>query len=84
MVKRIIQISLFLLFLLIIFVTYLSTYGFNTNKFNNIISEKISGRDKNLKINLNDIKIFLNINNFNFELKTKDPKVRFKNKEIKI
>ncbi|MAZ46421.1 MAG: hypothetical protein CMM98_02450 [Rickettsiales bacterium] len=84
MVKRIIQISLFLLFLLIIFVTYLSTYGFNTNKFNNIISEKISERDKNLKINLNDIKIFLNINNFNFELKTKDPKVHFKNKEIKI
>ncbi len=84
MVKRIIQISLFLLLLFIIFITYLSTYGFNTNKFNNIISEKISGRDKNLKINLNDIKIFLNINNFNFELKTKDPKVHFKNKEIKI
>ena len=84
MVKRIIQISLFLLLLFIIFITYLSTYGFNTNKFNNIISEKISERDKNLKINLNDIKIFLNISNFNFELKTKDPKVRFKNKEIKI
>ena len=84
MVKRIIQISLFLLLLFIIFITYLSTYGFNTNKFNNIISEKISERDKNLKINLNDIKIFLNISNFNFELKTKDPKVFFKNKEIKI
>ena len=84
MVKRIIQISLFLLLIFIIFITYLSIYGFNTNKFNNLISEKISERDKNLKINLNEIKIFLNINNFNFELKTNNPKVFFKNKEIKI
>ena len=62
----------------------MSIYGVSTNKFNNLISEKISERDKYLKINLNEIKIFLNINNFNFELKTNNPKVFFKNKEIKI
>ena len=84
MVKRIIQVALFLFFILIIFFTYLSIYGFSTDKFNNLISEKISERDKNLEINLNKIKIFLNINNFNFELKTNDPKVFFRNKEIKI
>ncbi len=84
MVKRIIQITLSLIILLIIFFMYLSIYGLSTDKFNNLISEKISERDKNLEINLNEIKIFLNINNFNFELKTNDPKVFFKNKEIKI
>ena len=84
MVKRIIQITLSLLLVLIIFLTYLSIYGVSTDKFNNLISEKISERDKNLKIKLNEIKIFLNVNNFNFELKTNDPKVFFKNKEIKI
>ena len=84
MVKRLIQITLSLLLLLIIFLTYLSIYGVSTDKFNNLISEKISERDKNLKIKLNEIKIFLNLNNFNFELKTNDPKVFFKNKEIKI
>ena len=84
MVKRIIQITLFLFLILIIFFTYLSIYGVSTDKFNNLISEKISERDKNLEINLNKIKIFLNINNFNFELKTNDPKVFFRNKEIKI
>ena len=31
--------------------------------------EKITDKNKDLDINLNDIKIFLNINNFNFELK---------------
>ena len=50
MVKRIIQITLFLLLLLIIFFIYLSIYGISTNKFNNLISEKISERDKNLEI----------------------------------
>ena len=84
MVKRIIQITLFLILLFIIFLTYLSIYGVSTNKFNKLISEKISERNKYLEINLNKIKIFLNINNFNFELKTNNPKVFFKNKEIKI
>ena len=84
MVKRIIQITLFLFLLFIIFLMYLTIYGISTVKFNNIISEKISERDKNLELNLNKIKIFLNINNFNFELKTNDPKVFFKKKEIKI
>ena len=84
MVKKFIQIILLLLFLLILFLIYLSIYGISTNKFNNLISEKIVQRNKNLDINLNKIKIFLNINNFNFELKTIEPKVLFKNKEIKI
>ena len=84
MVKRIIQIISFLILLCIIFLTYLSIYGVSTNKFNKLISEKVSERDKYLKINLNEIKIFLNINNFNFELRTNNPKVFFKNKEIKI
>ena len=84
MVKRFIQFILFLLLLLLISLVYLGVYGISTNKFNNLISEKIADKNKDLDINLNDIKIFLNINNFNFELKTNDPKVSFKKKEIKI
>ena len=84
MVKRIIQIIFSLLLLFIIFLTYLSIYGISTDRFNNLISEKISERDKNLKINLKEIKIFLNTSTFNLELKTINPKVFFKNKEIKI
>ena len=63
---------------------YLSIYGISTNKFNNLVSEKIIQRDKNLKIGFDKIKIFLNFNNRNFELKTNNPKVSFKNKEIII
>ena len=84
MVKRFIQFILFLLLLLLIFLVYLSIYGISTNKFNNLLVKKFLKEIKILDINLNEIKIFLNINNFNFELKTNDPKVFFKNKEIKI
>ena len=84
MVKRLIQLISFLLLIILSFLIYLSIYGISTNKFNNLISEKISERNENLNINLNKIKIFLNISNFNFELKTKEPKVFLKNKEIKI
>ena len=84
MVKRLIKLISFLLLIILSFLIYLSIYGVSTDKFNNLISEKISERNENLDISLNKIKIFLNINNFNFELKTKDPKVFLKNKEIKI
>ena len=82
--KRLIQFFLFLLLILLISIAYLGVYGISTNKFNNLISEKIVDKNKDLDINFNEIKIFLNINNFNFELKTHNPKVFFKNKEIKI
>ncbi len=84
MVKRLIQLISFFLLIILLFLIYLSIYGVSTDKFNNLISEKISERHENLNINLNKIKIFLNINNFNFELKTKEPKVFLRNKEIKI
>jgi len=84
MVKRFIQLVFLLLVFLILFLSYLSIYGISTDKFNNLIAQKINERNKNLDIRINKIKIFLNINNLNFELKTKNPKLFFKNKEIKI
>ncbi len=84
MVKRLIQFILFSILLLILFLGYLNIYGISTNKFNNLISEKVKEKYKNLDIKLNEVKIYLNINNFNFELKTYNPKIVFQNKEIKI
>ncbi len=84
MVKRFIQLVLSLFLLVIFFLVYLSIYGISTDKFNDLITQKISEKNQSVDIKLNKIKIFLNINNLNFELKTKNPKVFFKNKEIKI
>ena len=84
MVKKLIQIIIILILLFISFCLYLSIYGLNTNKFNNIISKKISEKNKNFTVNFDKIKIFLNISSFNLEIKTDKPSILFQNKEIKI
>ncbi len=84
MVKRLIQTIIILVLLFISFCLYLSIYGLNTNKFNDLISKKISEKNKNFTINFDKIKIFLNIGSFNLEIKTDKPSIIFQNKEIKI
>ena len=84
MVKRLIQIIIILVLLFISFCLYLSIYGLNTNKFNDLISKKISEKNKNFTITFDKIKIFLNIGSFNLEIKTDKPSIIFQNKEIKI
>ncbi len=84
MVKRLIQIIIILALLFISFCLYLSFYGLNTNKFNDLISKKISEKNKNFTITFDKIKIFLNIGSFNLEIKTDKPSIIFQDKEIKI
>ena len=84
MVKRLVQIIIILILLFISFCLYLSIYGLNTNKFNDLISKKISEKNKNFTITFDKIKIFLNIGSFNLEIKTDKPSIIFQDKEIKI
>ena len=84
MVKRLVQIIIILVLLFISFCLYLSIYGLNTNKFNDLISKKISEKNKNFTITFDKIKIFLNIGSFNLEIKTDKPSIIFQDKEIKI
>ena len=58
MVKRLVQIIIILVLLFISFCLYLSIYGLNTNKFNDLISKKISEKNKNFTITFDKIKIF--------------------------
>ena len=84
MKKIIINLSL-LLFLSISFLfLYLSIYGHETKKFNNLISTQINKIEKNLVINFEKIKIKIDIKNFNFYLLTKKPKLKYKNNEVPI
>ena len=71
MLKKLSQILLIIIFLVISFCVYLSVYGINTDKLNGIINEKISQRDSDFDIKLNKIKIFLDIGSFKIEAKTK-------------
>ncbi len=84
MLKKLSQILLIIIFLIISFCVYLSVYGINTDKLNGIINEKISQRDSDFDIKLNKIKIFLDIGSFKLEAKTKNPVIFYKKNKIKL
>ena len=84
MLKKLSQILLIIIFLVISFCVYLSVYGINTDKLNGIINEKISQRDSDFDIKLNKIKIFLDIGSFKIEAKTKNPIIFYKKNKIEL
>ncbi len=84
MLKKISQIFLIIIFLIIAFCIYLSVYGINTDKLNGIINEKISQRDSDFDIKLDKIKIFLDIGSFRLEAKTKNPIILYKKNKIEL
>ena len=73
MIKRLFKFVIYLIVLLLILVFYLSYFGIETNKFNNLIEERVSKTDPNLRIELKKVKIFLNIKNFSVNVSTFDP-----------
>ena len=84
MLKKLSQILLIIIFLILSFCVYLSVYGINTDKLNGIINEKISQRDSDFDIKLNKIKIFLDIGSFKLEAKTKNPIIFYKKNKIEL
>ena len=73
MIKKLFKFVIYLIVLLLILVFYLSYFGIETNKFNNLIEERVSKTDPNLRIELKKVKIFLNIKNFSVNVSTFDP-----------
>ncbi len=83
--KKIFFISILLLISGFIFlIAMLSTTGYETNKFNNIIYNKVNENNKNISLNLKTIKFKFDIKNLSLYLVTNDPKLKFKNLNIPI
>ena len=66
MKKIFFSIIIFLFFFIIASIVYLATLGLETNRFNNLISNKIKNIDEKLTVDLNKIKIKLDIQNLSF------------------
>ena len=79
---------LYLLFLLsfaiILSLGYLSTIGYETDRFNSLLEKKITSNVSNTKINLNKIKVKINIKNLSFFITTVQPQVQYHGKQINI
>jgi len=73
-----------LLFLFSIAFFYLSTAGFETSKFNNLIIKEIKKKDAKIDLNLEKIKIKFDIKKIQLFLSTNKPKITYQNIEIPI
>ena len=57
----------------------LSTIGFETNKFNNLISKKINLLDNNVDLQLISVKFKLDIKEISLFLETTNPQINYRN-----
>ncbi len=78
--------KLFITILLLIFITltYLSIFGVETDKFNNQITEKIRKFDKNLEVELKEIKLILDPFQLKLQAKTIGANLINQSKKIEI
>ena len=84
MIKKFLKYILYFLILIIIGIIYLSYFGIETKRFNQLIQNEISKNIKKIDIVLKDVKIVLNLTNFSVGLKTYDPDIIFKNQTINL
>ena len=84
MIKKLVKIVLSILFIFTICLLYLSYYGIETKRFNQLIKDKITKINHATNIDLKEVKIILNLSNFSIGLKTYDSNLVFDNKIIKL
>ena len=74
----------FLFISTIIVFSYLSFIGFETDKFNSILENKITSNVPYIKINLNKIKIKIDIKKLNFFVTTINPNIDYYGNKINV
>ena len=84
MFKNIIKYLGYLIAILAIIVIYLSYFGIETKRFNELIKDRVEQTNQNIDIELNKVKILLNPTSFNISLETLEAKILFENKNINL
>ena len=81
MIKRILYL---IISLLIASILYLSYFGISTNKFNSKIENKIKKINPKINIELQNVKILVDIFNLSINLETKNPVISVNKEDIKL
>ena len=71
-----------LLFIVVSLIIYLSYFGINTDKFDNLIKNKVNEVNQHVKLEFQKTKIHLNLKELNLFVKLQKPKILIKNNEI--
>ena len=70
--------------LITIFVIYFSVYGIKTERFNNLILDKIKKYDSKLSLDINDVFLKLDIDKKTIKISTQNAKLNFNNEFIDL
>ena len=84
MKKIILKFSLSIILLIVLLIFYLSIIGVETKKFNSQIGNQIKKLNKDFDIELDQVKIILDLLNLKIDAKTIGPKIYFKDKIIDL
>ena len=79
--KYFIYSSLVIVVTILIFILYLSIYGVKTDKFNNLIKDKINSLDSKLSLNIDDVYLKLNFKEKSININTQNSKL-YINKDL--
>jgi len=84
MSKNFIRFLFTLLITIILVVIFLTYYGIETNRFDNLIIKKTNAVNKNVKLDFNKTRIYLNPKELNLVVKLKNPKIVIKKNKIDL
>ena len=84
MKKILLSAVFFLFFAIISIVGYLVIFGYETNKFNSLLENKIKSSLSNVTVNIEKIKVKINIKNLNFFITTSEPRIKYRGNAISI
>ena len=84
MSKNILKYTSIVLGVFVLLIIYLSTVGFETEKFNHQIQNLVKQKNNKFDTNLKKIKLTLDPLNFKINAKTIDAKITFKGKPIEL
>ena len=84
MLKKITYIIFFIFGLVLLSIFFLSNFGLKTDRFNRNISDQLKKNYPKINVNFTDIKLLLNPFDLTLSLETKNPKIFFEKKEVKL
>ena len=84
MIKKISIGLFFTILLFFISISYLSIYGLETNKFNNLITKKFQEKVEKGDLELDSVRLILNIKEFGLDIRANNPIIKINKQEIKL
>ena len=84
MIKKIFKFIFYFLVIIGIGIIYLSYFGVETKRFNQLIENQITKKNEEINLKLESVKFVLNLNNLTVGLKSENPKIVFEDKKIHL